>query len=63
MSSVGTGKAVEKAWRRWNAVSANPEATELDKHEAWAALRSARAIHDDYLQSERDEARAERDSE
>jgi hypothetical protein len=61
MSSVGTGRAVQQAWRAWEAVCKDPSATELQKHEAWVELRRAREIHDDYLQSERDDARAERD--
>jgi hypothetical protein len=61
VSSLGTSRAVQQAWKAWDAVSKDPTATELQKHEAWAALRTAREIHDDYLQSERDEARAERD--
>jgi hypothetical protein len=61
VSSLGTGRAVQQAWKAWEAISKDPTATELQKAEAWAALRTAREIHDDYLQSERDDARAERD--
>ena len=61
MSSAGTFRAQEAAWHAFQAAKFNPASTteELDRlYDAW---RAASDIHQDYLQSERDEARAERD--
>lgn len=63
MSSLGTGRALMQARQAWDAVCGNPDATESQRRAAWAELRIAHYAHEDYLQSERDEARAERDSE